>query len=132
MPATFKAAVLTEFKTPIIVREFSLLQSIDPGGALVRVQMAGVCGTDVHLWKGQLPIPRPNILGHETLASLNSAGNTQTGLARCPIAERRPGHLEFVPGLRPLFLLQGKASAHALSESQSLWHLVQLRRTAPL
>ena len=76
MPATFKAAVLNEFKTPIVVREFSLLQSVDPGGALVRVQMAGVCGTDVHLWKGQLPIPRPNILGHETVGIIEQCGET--------------------------------------------------------
>ena len=74
MPATFKAAVLNEFKTPIVVREFPLIESIDPGGALVRVQMAGVCGTDVHLWKGQLSIPRPNISVMKRLASLNSAG----------------------------------------------------------
>jgi D-arabinose 1-dehydrogenase-like Zn-dependent alcohol dehydrogenase len=74
MPATFKAAVLAEFKAPIEVREFPLPQSIDPGGALVRVQMAGVCGTDVHLWKGQLPIPRPNILGHETVGIIEQCG----------------------------------------------------------
>ncbi|MBM3802600.1 MAG: zinc-binding dehydrogenase [Acidimicrobiia bacterium] len=74
MPATFKAAVLEEFRTPIAVREFPLLQSVEPAGVLVRVQMAGVCGTDVHLWKGQLSIPRPNILGHETVGIIEQCG----------------------------------------------------------
>jgi threonine dehydrogenase-like Zn-dependent dehydrogenase len=74
MPATFKAAVLGQFKSQIALREFPLLQSIDSAGALVRVLMAGVCGTDVHLWKGQLPIPLPNILGHETVGIIEQSG----------------------------------------------------------
>ena len=74
MPATFKAAVLGQFKSQIALREFPLLQSIDSAGALVRVLMAGVCGTDVHLWKGQLPIPLPNILGHETVGLIEQSG----------------------------------------------------------
>lgn len=74
MPQTFKAAVLSEFKTPISVREYPLLESPEPLGALVRVLMAGVCGTDVHLWRGQLPIPRPNILGHETVGTIELLG----------------------------------------------------------
>jgi threonine dehydrogenase-like Zn-dependent dehydrogenase len=41
---------------------------------LVKVEMAGVCGTDVHLWKGQLPIPRPIILGHETVGVIERLG----------------------------------------------------------
>jgi threonine dehydrogenase-like Zn-dependent dehydrogenase len=72
--ATFKAAVLDQFKTPIVLREFPLLEAIEPSGALVRIEMAGVCGTDVHLWKGQLPIPRPNILGHETVGRIERCG----------------------------------------------------------
>lgn len=72
--ANFKAAVLDEFKAPLTVREFPLPESIEPMGALVRVEMAGVCGTDVHLWKGQLPIPRPNILGHETVGRIEKCG----------------------------------------------------------
>jgi threonine dehydrogenase-like Zn-dependent dehydrogenase len=56
------------------MREFPLPDSIEPTGALVRVEMAGVCGTDVHLWKGQLTIPRPNILGHETVGRIDRCG----------------------------------------------------------
>jgi len=73
--STFKAAVLSEFRKPFQLREFPLLEWIDPTGALVRVAMAGVCGTDVHLWKGQLPIPLPNILGHEAVGWLEICGD---------------------------------------------------------
>ena len=72
---TFRAAVLSDFKMPITLREFPLVESVEPMGALVRVEMAGVCGTDVHLWKGQLPIPRPNILGHETVGHVVKCGD---------------------------------------------------------
>jgi threonine dehydrogenase-like Zn-dependent dehydrogenase len=36
--------------------------------------MAGICGTDVHLWKGELPIALPIILGHETVGRLVQLG----------------------------------------------------------
>jgi threonine dehydrogenase-like Zn-dependent dehydrogenase len=47
---------------------------VGPGEALVRVEMAGICGTDVHLWKGELPIPLPVILGHETVGRIERLG----------------------------------------------------------
>jgi len=40
------------------------------------VEMAGICGTDVHLWLGQLPIPLPVILGHETAGRLEKLGSS--------------------------------------------------------
>lgn len=36
--------------------------------------MAGICGTDVHLWKGELAIPIPVILGHESAGRLAKLG----------------------------------------------------------
>jgi threonine dehydrogenase-like Zn-dependent dehydrogenase len=37
--------------------------------------MAGICGTDVHLWLGQLPIPLPVIMGHETVGRVERLGS---------------------------------------------------------
>src|SRR5438552_5750855 len=76
MPTTFKAAVLKEFQSPLEMHQYPLPASLEPSGALVRVEMAGVCGTDVHLWKGQLPIPVPNILGHETVGVIERLGDS--------------------------------------------------------
>jgi threonine dehydrogenase-like Zn-dependent dehydrogenase len=47
---------------------------LEPAAALIRTEMAGVCGTDVHLWKGELPINLPVILGHETVGRIEQLG----------------------------------------------------------
>ena len=40
--------------------------------------MAGICGTDIHLWSGELPIPLPVILGHETVGRIEHLGSALT------------------------------------------------------
>jgi alcohol dehydrogenase len=50
------------------------LPSIGPDEALLRVEMAGVCGTDVKYFGGTLPLPYPVILGHEILGSIAAIG----------------------------------------------------------
>ncbi len=74
MSRTAGAAVLESFERPLKLRRFPLPERIEPGAALVRVEMAGICGTDVHLWKGQLSIPLPVILGHETVGRIERLG----------------------------------------------------------
>jgi len=69
-----KAAVLTAYQQPLEIRDFPLDDNLAPGEALARVEMAGICGTDVHLWKGELPIPVPVILGHESAGRIAKLG----------------------------------------------------------
>ncbi|MFN3324349.1 MAG: zinc-binding dehydrogenase [Bryobacteraceae bacterium] len=69
-----KAAVLTAFQQPLEVREYPGPSEPGAGEAVVRVEVAGICGTDVHLWLGQLPIPLPVILGHETAGRIERLG----------------------------------------------------------
>ncbi|MFN0169825.1 MAG: zinc-binding dehydrogenase [Bryobacteraceae bacterium] len=69
-----QAAVLAAFEQPLEIRDYPEITSLDPGEALVDVEMAGICGTDVHLWLGQLPIQLPVVLGHETVGRLVSLG----------------------------------------------------------
>jgi threonine dehydrogenase-like Zn-dependent dehydrogenase len=70
-----KASVLESFKAPLALREYPLPSRLEPGAALVRTEMAGICGTDVHLWKGELPISLPVILGHETVGRIEQLGD---------------------------------------------------------
>jgi threonine dehydrogenase-like Zn-dependent dehydrogenase len=70
---TAKATVLENFNAPLATRDYPLPQP-EPGAALVRTEMAGICGTDVHLWKGELPIALPVILGHETVGHIEQLG----------------------------------------------------------
>jgi threonine dehydrogenase-like Zn-dependent dehydrogenase len=68
-----RAAVLRSFQQPLEIRTYPEPVA-GPGEAIVRVEMAGICGTDVHLWLGQLPIPTPVILGHETAGRIEQLG----------------------------------------------------------
>ncbi len=69
-----KAAVLVEFGQPLVVREFPTHFELAPGEAVVEIEMAGICGTDVHIWRGELPVPLPLILGHEAVGRLRALG----------------------------------------------------------
>jgi threonine dehydrogenase-like Zn-dependent dehydrogenase len=71
---TARAAVLEQSLKPLQIRHFPLPSPPLPQAALVRTQMAGICGTDVHLWKGDLPIQLPVILGHETVGVVEELG----------------------------------------------------------
>jgi L-iditol 2-dehydrogenase len=73
--STGKASVLETFKAPLQLRDYPLPREMEPGAALVRTEMAGICGTDVHLWKGELPISLPVILGHETVGVIERLGD---------------------------------------------------------
>lgn len=60
-----QVALLEEFNQPLAIRELDV-PPLEPGQVLVRVEAAGVCGSDVHMWHGHDPrTPRPIILGHE-------------------------------------------------------------------
>jgi 2-desacetyl-2-hydroxyethyl bacteriochlorophyllide A dehydrogenase len=47
----------------------------EPGtGALVRVERAGVCGTDVKVFTGKIAGPRPVVMGHEMVGTVVAPG----------------------------------------------------------
>jgi len=39
-------------------------------GVLLQVETTGVCGTDHHIYAGRLPVPTPQLLGHEVIGRL--------------------------------------------------------------
>ncbi|HEX2440202.1 MAG TPA: alcohol dehydrogenase catalytic domain-containing protein [Methylomirabilota bacterium] len=45
-----------------------------PGDVLVRVAMAGLCGTDYGIWAGERPVGYPLILGHEFVGRVEAVG----------------------------------------------------------
>jgi len=56
---------LKGFNQPLVIEEKEL-PSLENGQVLVRITASGVCGSDVHMWKGEDPrTPLPLILGHE-------------------------------------------------------------------
>lgn len=60
-----RAAILERFDAPLVLREIEI-PPLAEGQVLVEIAAAGVCGSDVHMWRGQDPrTPLPIILGHE-------------------------------------------------------------------
>ncbi|MGQ9674494.1 MAG: zinc-binding dehydrogenase [Chloroflexota bacterium] len=60
-----RVSVLRSFGEPLQVEEVPFPE-LGPGEVLVRVLAAGICGSDVHMWRGQDPrTPLPITLGHE-------------------------------------------------------------------
>lgn len=58
-------ALLRAFGEPLTLEEVEI-PPLGEGQVLVRLEAAGVCGSDVHMWQGRDPrTPLPIILGHE-------------------------------------------------------------------
>ncbi|MDX6622982.1 MAG: hypothetical protein QOE75_914 [Solirubrobacterales bacterium] len=58
-----------------------------PGEVLVRVEIGGVCGTDVHYWTGQAAYPAPMVLGHEGVGIVEAlGGGVERDFASNPIS----------------------------------------------
>ncbi|MYR25987.1 MULTISPECIES: zinc-binding dehydrogenase [unclassified Streptomyces] len=58
------------------LREYPL-PDIPPDGALLKVEVAGICGTDVKMY-GKPPFPDPVIMGHENVGVIARAGREFT------------------------------------------------------
>jgi 2-desacetyl-2-hydroxyethyl bacteriochlorophyllide A dehydrogenase len=52
-----------------------------PGEALVRMRNVGICGSDLHFFRGEFPLPPGFILGHECAGEVAAVGDGVTGLA---------------------------------------------------
>jgi 2-desacetyl-2-hydroxyethyl bacteriochlorophyllide A dehydrogenase len=76
---------------PTVLRAVDLPDAAAPGAgeALVRVHRVGICGTDLHAFKGRQPFfTYPRILGHELGVEVLAIGPGVTGVAvgdRCAV-----------------------------------------------
>src|SRR5581483_6926391 len=52
-----------------------------PGEALVRVTLTTICGTDVHILKGEYPVREGLVVGHEPVGVVEALGPGVTGYA---------------------------------------------------
>jgi hypothetical protein len=74
-----------------------------PGEALIRVTLTTICGTDVHIVKGEYPVRSGLIIGHEPVGVIEALGVGVTG------------YLEPAGGFEPpTFHLQGGCSTAEL------------------
>jgi S-(hydroxymethyl)glutathione dehydrogenase/alcohol dehydrogenase len=75
-----RAALFHAVGRPLEVREIELREP-RPGEVLVRMAAVGICGTDLHVVKGDWSRPTPMVLGHEGAGVVESVGDEVDGLA---------------------------------------------------
>src|SRR5438046_10264966 len=74
-----KAAVL---RGPRDLRvESSRAPEIQADEVLVRVTVAGLCGTDYRIWSGDRPVAYPRVMGHEFVGRVETIGAGVTRVA---------------------------------------------------
>jgi threonine dehydrogenase-like Zn-dependent dehydrogenase len=90
MGATGKAAVFLGPGKGYEIQEFDV-PTPEPGGIVIKVTYGGICGSDLHIWRGDSPMfamMAGNVAGHEMTGRVHSlgAGITTDSLGR-PLKE---------------------------------------------
>src|SRR6187200_3050590 len=75
MAQTMKAAVVREFKKPLVIEEVPVPEVV-PGQIIVKIEASGVCHTDLHAADGDWPVkPTPPFIpGHEGVGNVAAVG----------------------------------------------------------
>jgi threonine dehydrogenase-like Zn-dependent dehydrogenase len=71
-----KAAVFMGAEKPFEVREFDITPT-PSGYGRSKLIASGVCGTDVHFYKGKLAIQPPTVIGHEFVGRLEDCNEAE-------------------------------------------------------
>lgn len=79
MPAKMKAAVFVE--PGRIVLDEKPIPDVGPLDALVRITTTTICGTDVHILKGEYPVARGLTIGHEPVGIIEKLGSAVEGFS---------------------------------------------------
>jgi threonine dehydrogenase-like Zn-dependent dehydrogenase len=77
MPAKMKAAVFVE--PGRIVLDEKPVPDIGANDALIRVTTTTICGTDVHILKGEYPVEKGLTIGHEPVGVIEKLGSNVVG-----------------------------------------------------
>ena len=86
-----RAAVFYELGRPIEIKEYPLTEP-EPGAAVIKVSMSNICGSDMHIWRGEFNVSGvgfalPRILGHEMTGRIHELGEgVNTDSAGSPLA----------------------------------------------
>ncbi len=64
-----------------IVLDDKPIPNVGPLDALIRITTTTICGTDVHILKGEYPVVRGLTIGHEPVGTIEKLGSAVTGFA---------------------------------------------------
>lgn len=88
MNAKVRAALMTAFSKPLEIVEFPVPE-LESGSLIARIESAGICGSDLHIWHGRDPrIKCPVVIGHEGLGRIEAIGGEKKDLFGQPL---KPG-----------------------------------------
>lgn len=77
MAAMMKAAVFVEQGR--IELDDKPVPAVGPNDALIRITTTTICGTDVHILKGEYPVAKGLTIGHEPVGIIEALGSSVTG-----------------------------------------------------
>lgn len=77
MPAMMKAAIFAEKGR--IVLDDKPIPDVGPNDALMRVTTTTICGTDIHILKGEYPVEKGLTIGHEPVGVIEKLGSAVKG-----------------------------------------------------
>ncbi|MFG1280507.1 NAD(P)-dependent alcohol dehydrogenase [Xanthobacter autotrophicus] len=77
--AKMKAAIFVE-KNRIVLGE-KPIPDVGPLDALIRITTTTICGTDVHILKGEYPVEKGLTIGHEPVGIIEKLGSAVEGFA---------------------------------------------------
>lgn len=81
-------SVVVQKPESLVIEERSVLQP-NPGEVRLRVKSAGICGSDVHIYRGHNPFAKyPRVIGHEFFGRIDAVGE---GVEESRIGERVVG-----------------------------------------
>ncbi len=86
MSQTGKAVVFVGPNKQMEIREYPVVPPSD-AGVLMKLVRSGICGTDIHILEGRLPIPPQFIPGHEFIGEIAETGeHARTDALGTPIS----------------------------------------------
>lgn len=84
---TAKAAVMTGVNEPFVIKEYELTPPPE-GMAKIKLIASGICGTDIHIHRGKLPISTPTIIGHEFIGQVEELSEEDSEKYNITIGDR--------------------------------------------
>ena len=72
-----KAAVCYDFKKPLVIEDIDI-DPPRPGEVKVKLAATAICHSDIHVIRGELPMPTPLVAGHESSGYVEEVGEGVT------------------------------------------------------
>ena len=128
MSEQVKAAVFMGPHTPFEIREFPVTAT-PAGYGRSRLIASGVCGTDLHFWRGTLAVGAPSIVGHEFVGKLEDADPTEAAKYGLKVGDNVIADIAVPCGKCPLCLAgdeancvnMGVTNGGSIEEAPYLW-----------